>query len=95
MPIYQEFYNSFLRFGVGKPISDRCRAHVTDAMSGMYQLSRGLVARNVPVTWQARASFHLAFGIQPAVQEELENYYRNMMPVDDKCWLSPLASLQL
>jgi len=86
IPIFQDFYSSFIRYGDGIEISERLAAHVSELNSGMYQLSRGIVARDKPITDSARFSFARAFGITPEVQRHLEQYFRGVRPIPPEVW---------
>jgi len=81
MPVWSSFYQCLSRSYVVGAVSAGLRAHVSAPImdSGLGRLSTGCDNRG-DVTWQARASFALAFGIAPDVQRELEKYYDLMDP---------------
>lgn len=43
--------------------------------SGAQMMSRGMIAKHVDVTPEARVSFFVAFGVTPDEQTALEEYY--------------------
>jgi hypothetical protein len=72
VPVLQEVYASLARSGRGS-----FGAHPWISSSGMVRNSRGLEAKCLPITDEARISFCQAFGISPSAQEILEAEYRN------------------
>jgi hypothetical protein len=87
LPVIQEFYSAMIR--PDYDVTERRPRQRTVAEvgylnplglaeTGFYHLAKGCESRWVDVTWQARASFALAFDICPAVQLELETYYRTL-----------------
>ncbi len=81
MPLFSAFYRCLARSRIEGPISRGLVEHVSAPIqdSGLGRLSSGLSVKG-EVTWQARASFALAFGILPATQLYLEEYYDRMNP---------------
>ncbi len=81
MPIWSSFYRCLTRATVAGHVSDGLRRHVQAPIldSGLGRLSRG-VDNDGAITWQARASFAVAFGLTPDVQRYLESYYDRMVP---------------
>lgn len=81
MPVWTSFYSCLMRSCVEGSVSAGLRAHVRGPIdeSGLGRLSSGVSNRG-PVTWQARASFALAFGLNPDVQRSLETYYDQRSP---------------
>lgn len=72
VPVWQDFYARLTELSEGaKPLED------PTMISGMTILGRGMYYAYTPPTDQARLSFYKAYGIAPAAQLELENYYRN------------------
>lgn len=76
MPIYDSFYQSFVRAGGGTTAKS-----VTMDDGGLYWQSRGMLRRGLTVTDAARVSFYKAFGILPDMQIELEKHYSITTPV--------------
>lgn len=76
MPIFDSFYQSFVRAGGGS----HARAITVDD-GGLYWQSRGMTRRGKPVTDEARHSFWMAFGIPPDMQIQLEKHYSTTTPV--------------
>lgn len=79
MPVWGKFYECLERCIPKSEISVGLRQHVRAPIvdSGLGRLSEG-VRVDRSVSWQARASFAMAFGLTPASQVCLEQYY-------DKC----------
>lgn len=73
VPILQEFYQMYLRWGGG-----RQSRILANEVCGMTFLSRGLVKETREVTEEARYSFFCAFGILPDTQLAVEEYFRNL-----------------
>lgn len=80
IPIFSSFYRCLMRGD--REFSDGMRRHVRGALvdSGLYRLSEGAVARSETITDSARTSFAMAFGITPATQRYIEDYYDNSRP---------------
>lgn len=78
IPIYHEFYESFLRAGgSAKPLS-----HDDPSIGGgLYIASKGMARQSLSVSTIARWSFWKAFGITPDMQVEMENHYAGRTPV--------------
>jgi hypothetical protein len=84
VPIYQDFYRSYIRIANSIPIKkanlnskDRNRTPDAEIGNGMLWLSRGMSRQYQSVSCQTRHSFYLAFGITPdqqvAVEEEIRD----------------------
>jgi hypothetical protein len=71
LPVLSAFYGCLLRNGraSNKPI-DR-----TIKSTGLYHMSKGMSRKGLPVHPLTRASFYWAYGIDPLVQEALEEDY--------------------
>lgn len=97
LPLLQEFYCAMTRFGDEVDATPGLLAHVSGSLreSGMYQLAHGLDPRVSPVSEAARGSFHLAFGISPAVQIEFEEFYSNAGVVPPNLFREPRLSKYL
>lgn len=87
LPVIQEFYSAMIRPSFDSALPKRKPGTVLEvgnlnplglAETGFYHLAKGCESRWRPVTWQARASFGLAFDMSPAVQLELETYYKSL-----------------
>jgi len=74
LPVLQSFYSALRRNGT----PNRGRVHPSFYGSGFYQLSQGLAAKTLPVSYAARVSFANAYGIQPDLQRALEAYYDSL-----------------
>lgn len=76
MPVWASFYKCLSRARCDGVVSEGLRKHVRAPISdsGLGRLSSGVDNRGA-VTWQARASFALAFGLLPSTQISLEAYY--------------------
>lgn len=81
MPVWSSFYGCLSRAVCAGPITEGLRKHVSAPIrdSGLGRLSTGVDNRG-ETTWQARASFAMAFGLLPATQLALERYYDSMSP---------------
>lgn len=84
IPVYQEFYSSYIRVASGisatraKQNSSRRKRDVDVALTGgLAWLSKGMSRRYGTVSDESRYSFYLAFGTTPDQQLALEDYYRN------------------
>nr|QIC52843.1 MAG: RNA-dependent RNA polymerase [Apple tombus-like virus 2] len=77
IPVFHEFYESFLRAGGNaKPLS-----HDDPSIGGgLYIASKGMTRQNLSVSTIARWSFWKAFGVTPDMQIEIEKHYRNSTP---------------
>lgn len=73
VPILQEFYQMYLRWGQGHH-SRILEGEVT----GMSFLAKGLVKEAREITQEARYSFFLAFGILPDDQIAIEEYFSTL-----------------
>jgi len=76
IPVFQEFYASILRAGRGRAE----KKGVFDEINGRKILARGMDRKYKPIHEKTRYSYWLAFGITPALQVEIENYYRQHTP---------------
>jgi hypothetical protein len=72
LPVFGAYYNAMLRGTDG--------AKVRELRTGMEWLARGMHAKYTPPTECNRLSFAKAFGIWPAEQESLEQYYHSLVP---------------
>lgn len=72
IPVFQEFYRSYLRSGEFK------RNAVDEQSWGVRQLGKGMTRTYGKVSAQTRASFYWAFGVTPDEQLVLEDFYRNI-----------------
>jgi len=81
MPVWTSFYRCLMRSCISGTVSAGLRAHVRAPIddSGLGRLSHGVDNRGT-VTWQARASFAVAFGMSPSVQRSLESFYDQCEP---------------
>lgn len=76
IPVWQEFYRSFVRASrgakalVGEPTLE----------TGMFMLARDMHRKHAPVCAEARVSFYMAFDITPDEQIILEEKYRDLTP---------------
>lgn len=84
IPVYQEFYSSYIRSAASIEIkktkqNSKRRGRTPDAelTGGLAWLSRGMQRRYSTVAPETRHSFYLAFGTTPEQQLALEDYYRN------------------
>lgn len=86
IPIYQDFYSSFIRLSKSVKInrstrqnsSRRHRAHVVEMTGGMQWLSKGMTRTYSHISPETRHSFYLAFGVTPEEQLYMEEFYRNV-----------------
>lgn len=70
VPVQQEYYKFFVRSGrKGK------RLHHVEGRSGLTWFSAGMTARERPVADSTRVSFWKAFGIDPAMQLNIETHF--------------------
>jgi hypothetical protein len=84
IPVYQEFYASYIRIARSIPLhrqsrrSSKRRHNIPDAdlTGGMAWLSKGMTRDYRAISPETRHSFYLAFGTTPDMQVELENFYR-------------------
>jgi len=72
IPVLQSFYGALGRSGSGT-----FGAHPWTRYSGAYLASRGMDDTQREVTQRSRYSFWLAFGVSPAEQEHIEEYYQS------------------
>jgi len=72
MPITQEFYLMYQRVGIDKSTKQPLW------LAGLEWLSRGMTAVRAEVTDAARVSFWRAFGVEPAIQREIEEQLRQV-----------------
>lgn len=81
MPVWAAFYRTLSRSRAEGVVSSGLREHVRAPItdSGLGRLSSGVDNRGV-ITWQARASFALAFQLNPDTQRFLESYYDQSEP---------------
>lgn len=70
IPINQSFYECLGRSGEGT-----FGAHPWTMYSGAFLASKGMSQEKRIVTQRSRYSFYLAFGVSPAEQEHIEEYY--------------------
>jgi len=79
VPILEEYYRVFQRHGDGKGgVMNMAR------MSNAYFYNlKGMEQQSDPISDEARATFHFAFGIPPDVQIEVENHLRQVV-LDDR-----------
>lgn len=72
IPVWQDFYARLTELSDGaKPLED------PTMNTGMKIMGRGMYHKYRPPTDEARLSFYMAYGISPAEQLALEEYYRN------------------
>ena len=86
VPVFQEFYSTLVKIGVGLPEvkgsrQNSKRRHNTPDMltGGLSWLSKGMNRRYETISPRTRHSFYLAFGVTPDEQVELEGYYRSVI----------------
>jgi hypothetical protein len=83
LPVLQAFYQALGRGTKG------FKSHHIDHHSGMWQVSRGMKSRVREPTPEARLSFFRAFGVPPARQVALEEFYGLLKPqYSRRCELS-------
>lgn len=70
IPVFQSMYEAMMRNGRKSNMSDS-----VFMASGAQMMSRGMIAKHVDVTPEARVSFFVAFGVTPDEQTALEEYY--------------------
>lgn len=77
IPVYDAFYRAL---NLGKERTRRGRDIMNQTMfeTGFAMLAKGMARQNKAITDEARASFARAFDCCPAVQLELEKYYRRL-----------------
>jgi len=83
IPVYQEFYSSYIRAASGivdtrrsrRSAARRKRTPDVELTGGLAWLSKGMTRRYSPVSEETRYSFYLAFGTTPEQQMALEDYY--------------------
>lgn len=94
MPVWSSFYACLCRAIAPEHVTAGLRAHVRGPIdeSGLGRLAHG-VDNMGEVTWQARASFALAFGIPPDVQRCLEVKYSKLQPGNGILHAGPAVSL--
>lgn len=83
LPIYQEFYTSLYRAGLGcyrkGAYQNSTRRHNSvELEGGLGWLSRGMELKYSVIHPRTRYSFWLAFGITPEQQLAIESYYRGV-----------------
>lgn len=86
IPVYQDFYRSYIRIANGivtPPVSRRSskRRHATpdaELTGGLAWLSKNMSRKYSKIDPRTRHSFYLAFGTTPCQQIELEKYYSKM-----------------
>lgn len=77
IPIYNEFYSSFVQAGGdARPLS----MEDPSVGGGLYWMAKGMHRQGLAVSDQARLSFWKAFGIDAQMQLELEKHYANTIP---------------
>jgi hypothetical protein len=83
VPILQEFYQMYLRWGKG--YHSRI---LENEVTGMTFLAKGLDKETREVSEEARYSFFLAFGILPDIQIAVENYFKTLefQHVNSEIW---------
>jgi hypothetical protein len=76
IPVMQSFYQCLIR-NSGSVTKNRAYRLVKSNVwkCGMTMMAKGLRPRVLPVSHEARASFYYAFGVEPAHQILLEEYY--------------------
>lgn len=72
IPVMQSFYRYFHRTALGSKSGSYMNEY------GRKTLSRGMVYRFTPVSDDSRYSFYMAFGIDPASQLALEEYFESI-----------------
>lgn len=72
IPVYQEYYNMYVRAGVPSNM-----AKDPNFDTGLVYAARGLEVDYRPISDEARASFHLVTGIDVPMQLEMERFYSN------------------
>lgn len=81
IPVYQEFYSSFIRnasetYFRRRAYQNSKRRHTTvEVEGGLYWLSRNMTRKYATIHPRTRYSFWLAFGCTPDQQIALESYY--------------------
>jgi len=83
IPVYQEFYSSYIRVAAGVNLGPRRGRHkhtVPDAGvgGGMLWLGKGMSLKYHAVDPRTRHSFYLAFGTTPEEQMNLERFYQGV-----------------
>jgi hypothetical protein len=86
IPIYQDFYSSYINIAKSIPLrsrshlSSKVRNHVPDAEigNGMTWLSRGMQRHYQAISSRTRHSFYLAFGVTPDQQVAVEEAVRDI-----------------
>jgi hypothetical protein len=84
VPVYQEFYSSYIRAAADivdtrrsrRSAARRKRTPDVELTGGLAWLSKGMTRRYSQVSEETRYSFYLAFGTTPEQQIALEDYYR-------------------
>jgi hypothetical protein len=76
IPILGDFYRYYMRQGEANP--KWAKAYQT---RGFDYLSAGMNRRHMATTEAIRYSFYVAFGILPAQQEAIEQYFENLDPL--------------
>lgn len=70
VPVLYEFYKSTVRGVALGSVKNQ-------EMTGMRHLAIGMVDKQAAVSEGARVSFYRAFGVEPSLQEQLEEHYRH------------------
>jgi len=77
IPVYQDFYSSYVRSSTNIPLGRNKKIKVdVELTGGIAWLSKGMNLKYSKISPETRFSFYLAFGITPDAQMELEGYYR-------------------
>lgn len=76
IPMMQQYYTTFGRGSVEGELRDK---RILE--SGFLRLSHGLVARQSPISIEARVSFWRAFGFTPSEQEDWEAHFAAVPPM--------------
>jgi hypothetical protein len=86
IPILQSFYCCLERGSGGKRLRDDPTME-----TGWWYLSRGMSRKVTKISQRARFSFYLAFGIGPAYQIAIEEYYDSVIPPYSKPSFRPVS----
>jgi hypothetical protein len=88
VPVMQEFYWAYIRNGLPSNISKALYMHSGAALWGVR-----LEAKRTQVTTEARVSFYKAFGIDPEMQEYLEQWYSGVTVKYDVTTIDDLVEI--
>lgn len=77
MPVFQDFYNMYLRSSDSVGLKTDCK--IQQHCAGLYWMSKNMSNTDTTITTLTRNSFDLAFDMPPSIQLDLEEYYRDMI----------------